>query len=87
MNNGIAPSATPAQNTDTYPQLDEDSGSSPTRLCIVVGGDPAYDFAVLHQLPIKTYCGQWLHLDNVDDADGVNGETVNCAMCDLAVTL
>lgn len=87
MLNGTTTSTSPTQNPNTDPDAlpqPDDGDGSPTRLCLVVGGDPAYEFAAMHRLPIRTLCGEWLNLDQVDDPGiGVAGGTVDCAMCDL----
>ena len=65
------------------PQIGDQS-PEPIRMCLVVGGDPAFQFACEHSLPVRTYCGAWFTPDVVTEAEAVIGETVDCALCDLA---
>jgi hypothetical protein len=57
---------------------------APLLLCRVVGGEPAYDFAGAHGLPVKTYCGAWLYPDVIDEAEAIVGLAKDCPLCDLA---
>lgn len=64
-----------------------DAGPDPMVSCLVVGGDPAFQFATEHGLPVRTYCNDWIYPDVVVEAEaGVRG-AVDCALCDLAYAL
>lgn len=69
------------QALDAIPTTTEER--SPLLLCIVVGGEPAFEFASLHGLPVRTYCGAWIYHDVVHEAAAAVGDGVDCPACDL----
>lgn len=55
---------------------------NPIRMCLIRGGEPAYDFASVHGLPVRTYCGDWLYPNVVDEAEATVSPIVDCERCD-----
>lgn len=66
---------------DTQP---DDHDGAPIRLCLVQ--EPALEFASMHGLPVRTYCGAWFYPDVVDEAHAAlgDGRAIDCPACDEA---
>lgn len=83
MNNASGPATGPTSTICTTPDTQPDHhDGAPIRLCLVQ--EPDLDFASMHGLPLRTYCGEWFYPDVVDEAQAAlgGGRAVDCPACD-----